>query len=253
MTNSESQVDIAPADADSRPRAALYVDGFNLYHPINAMGENHLKWSCLWCLGEIICENGGQRLERVVFCTAVPKIERDAGKHDRHVRFNSAQKARGVLVVPGHYVPEPVEVDGIPTGETKWTEKQTDINVALELLFDGLDEKYDVAFLLSADTDQVATARMFHQRLSPRGKKLIGIAPPGRKTPMGYGQYGVGGFTLTKYQIERAVMPGTIQGQEKLIVRPTEYDPPADWIHPDERPKERPAKAPKKWGKPVRA
>lgn len=253
MTDNESQPQSLAELGDPRPRAALYVDGFNLYHPIKEMRENHLKWASLWRLGELLCEKGGQRLERVVFCTAVPKIDRDAGKHDRHIKFNAAQKACGVAVVLGHYVPEPIELDGVPTGEHRWTEKQTDINVALELLFDGLDDRFEVAFLLSADTDQVATARVFKERLSTRGKQLIGVAPPGRKTPVGYGQYGIKGLTLTKYQIEQCIMPATIQGPEKLIVRPEEYAPPGDWIHPDHRPKGAPPKPPKKWGKAVRA
>lgn len=236
-------------------RAALYVDGFNLYHPIVRFGPggNHLKWACLWRLGEILCEKGGQRLTKVVFCTAVPKVDRDAGKHDRHVRFNSALRARGVTIVEGHYVPEEIEENGVATGRKKWTEKQTDINVSLCLLFDGLDDEYDVAFLLTADTDQVATARVFTERLSPNGKTLIGVAPPDRVIPVGYGKYGVKGTVLTKYQIERCVMPAEVQAPSKLIIRPKEYDPPEDWTHPDQRPKGKPSKPPKKaaWSKGV--
>ena len=253
VSDAHCQPEAAPESSHARTRAALYVDGFNLYHPINQMNENHLKWACLWRLGEIICEKGGQTLVKVVFCTAVPKVERDVGKHDRHVRFNSAQRARGVEIVLGHYVPEPIEEDGIATGRTKWTEKQTDINVALALILDGLDDAYDVAFLLSADTDQVATARAFSERLSPRGKQLLGVAPPGRSTPSGYSKYGIKGVNLTKHHIERCVMPAEIQGPEKLIIRPPEYIRPEGWIHPDDWPKEKPPKPPKKWGKAVRA
>ncbi len=253
MSEGESQDGSETVPSDTRPRAALYVDGFNLYHPIVQMGENHLKWACLWQLGERLCEKGGQRLVKVVFCTAVPKIERDAGKHDRHIRFNSAQKARGVDVILGHYVPEPIEENGQPTGAKKWTEKQTDINVSLSLLFDGVDDVYDVAFLLSADTDQVATARVFTERLSSQGKTLIGVAPPTRSVPTDYSKYGVKGVTLSKWQIEQCVMPETIAGPDKLIVRPPEYAPPDDWVHPNDRPKGRPGKPPNKWSKGVRA
>jgi hypothetical protein len=253
VNKSGSQDQIAASAADPRRRAALYVDGFNLYHPIREIGENHLKWACLWRLGELICEKGGQSLQRVVFCTAVPKIERDAAKHDRHVRFNSAQKARGVSIVLGHYVPEDILKDGTPTGEKKWVEKQTDINVSLAVLFDGLDDLYDDAFLLSADTDQVATARVFSERLSPHGKRLVGVAPPGRNVPTGYSQFGIKGLTLSKFQIERCVMPEEILGPDKMIRRPVEYVPPADWVHPDDRPKGRPGKPPKNWGKAIRA
>jgi uncharacterized LabA/DUF88 family protein len=233
---------------NKRPRAALYIDGFNLYHPIKRFGEdyNYLKWLSLWGLGLQLTERAGQELVKVVFCTAVPSVRQNAEQRDRHVRYNDAQRACGVTVVSGHYVPENVEQDGIATGEVKWTEKQTDINVALELLFDGLDDVYDVALLLSADTDQVATARAFHQRLEPLGKTLVGVAPPDRKAPQGYSQFGIKSVTLQKFELERCVMPESLMHDGRRIDRPVEYSPPEGWVHPKDRPKRKVPKPPKR-------
>lgn len=238
----------------AKPRAALYIDGFNLYHPIKRMGpeNNHFKWACLWELGVNLTAPKGQELVKVVFCTAVPSMKQNADQRDRHIRFNQAQRAHGVIVVEGHYVPEPIEDNGMPTGATKWTEKQTDINVALELIMDGLDNVYDVALLLSADTDQVATARVFTERLVPLGKSLVGIAPPDRAAPAGYSQYKVPTVTLKKYDIEKCIMPAEIDHAGIMVRRPPEYDPPADWTHPNDLPpKPKVPKAPQKaaWGK----
>jgi hypothetical protein len=237
-----------PKSQESVVRAALYIDGFNLYHPIRRMGadHNHLKWACLWKLGENLTAPMGQKLVKVLFCTAVPSVAQSAEKRDRHTRFNEAQRAHGVHIIEGHYVSEPVEVDGIPNGEVKWTEKQTDINVALELVMDGLDDLYDVALLLSADTDQVTTARVFHERLAPRGKKLVGVAPPDRSAPSGYSLYKVPTVSLKKYDIERCIMSAEIPNGGRMVRRPAEYDPPADWLHPDDRPKGKPPKPPKR-------
>jgi hypothetical protein len=187
---------------------------------------NHLKWACLWKLGENLTAPHGQELVKVVFCTAVPSVRQNADQRDRHVRFNQAQRARGVSVVEGHYVSEPIEDNGIPTGQVKWTEKQTDINVALELIMDGLDNVYDVALLLSADTDQVATARVFSERLKPLGKQLVGVAPPDRSAPSGYSKYGILSVTLKRRDIERCVMPSEIYQGNTLIRRPDEYAHP---------------------------
>lgn len=230
-----------------RLRAALYIDGFNLYHPIRRMGDAfcYLKWASLWRLGENLATPQNQELVKVVFCTAVPSVKQSYEKRDRHIRFNNAQRACGVTVIEGHYVPEPIEDNGVPTGKSKWTEKQTDINVALELLFDGLDNVYDVALLLSADTDQVATARVFSHRLSPHGKKLVGIAPPDRVAPIGYAAYNIPSVKLKQYDIERCVMPEELTLNGAPVRRPAEYDPPAGWVHPDDRPKGRPPKVPK--------
>lgn len=228
-------------------RAALYIDGFNLYHPIRIMGAGnaHLKWSSLWQLGENLTRPRSQTLVKTVFCTAVPTMRQNADKRGRHIRFNDAQRACGVTVIEGHYVPEPIEEDGIPTGRTKWTEKQTDINVALELIIDGLNDVYDVALLLSADTDQVATARVFSESVRPLGKTLVGVAPPNRAAPIGYSAYQVASVELKQYDIERCVMPEWVEGNGIRVQRPAEYEPTDGWVHPDNRPKGRPAKVPK--------
>ena len=187
-----------------------------------------------------------------MFCTAVPSVKQDAGKRYRHIRFNEAQRAYGVMVIEGDYVPEPIEENGIPTGATKWTEKQTDINVALHLLLDGLDNEYDVALLLSADTDQVATARVFSERLRPLGKRLIGVAPPDRNVPIGYAPFNIPSVQLKQFDIERCVMPEVVSAGGAVVRRPPEYAPPHGWIHPDDRRKDRPPPPPKNWGKAVR-
>lgn len=228
-------------------RAALYVDGFNLYHPIHRMGGewSHLKWASLWRLGENLVRPQQQELVKVLFCTAVPSIRQDMGKRQRHEQFNDAQRACGVTVINGHYVPEDIEDNGVPTGHKKWTEKQTDINVALELIMDGLDDIYDVALLLSADTDQVATARVFAERLAPLGKRFVGVAPPDRKAPAGYSEFNIRSVTLKREDIEQCVMQETLQYGGRQITRPPEYAPPDNWMHPDDRPKGKPPKVPK--------
>ena len=240
---------------DAKIRAALYIDGFNLYHPILRMGakNNHLKWACLWQLGMNLAAAKGQKLVKVVFCTAVPSVRQNSHQRDRHIKFNNAQRASGVTIIEGHYVPENIEVAGIPTGETKWTEKQTDINVCLELIMDGFDDVYDVAMLLSADTDQVATARVFTERLAPLGKSLLGVAPPDRSAPSGYSRYKIPSVVLKKFDIERCIMPEEITFDGIMIRRPVEYAPPEGWIHPNDLPKAKPPKAPKKWGPAVKA
>lgn len=239
MERDESQ---PPVERDSgetrgeRPaslRAALYVDGFNLYYPIHEWGPDwcYLKWASLRRLGEIICEPHGASLERVVLCTAVPAHYPD--KRDRHNTFNAAQRANGVDIILGHHMHD---------GE-KYNEKQTDINVALSLILDGCDDIYDMAILLSADSDQAATAKFFTERFPH--KRLLAVAPPDRPVSDKVKPYAFAAFSLNKHTLERCVMRETVQGKTGLIVRPKEYDPPDWWMHPDDRPKGKAPKAPR--------
>lgn len=220
----------------------MYIDGFNLYHPIKDSGLNHLKWACLWKLGEMLCAPDGYELAKVVFCTAVPKHLPDSMA--RHQTFNAAQIARGVLVIKGHHVPE----------AGGYSEKQSDINVALSVILDGIDDVYDAAYLLSADSDQVATAKFFRQRFHGV-KQLYAAIPFGKTYPTDYSGLGVHRREVSIQMLERCVMPAQVQGKSGLINRPKEYDPPAEWMHPDQRPKTKPGKPPKKgaWSKAFKA
>jgi hypothetical protein len=223
-------------------RGALYIDGFNLYHPIHQTGMNFLKWACLTRLGQMLCQPEGLQLVKVVFCTAVPKHL--PGSFGRHLTFNNAQAARGVLILKGHHVP----ADGT------YSEKQSDINVALSLICDGEDDVYDSAFLLSADSDQVATAKFFAERFYPKGKRLFAAIPPGQTYPPDYKGLNVPRRNISTQMMERCVMPEQVEGSRGLINRPAEYAPPEGWVHPDARPTSKPPKPPKRgaWSKAVR-
>ncbi|WP_156001011.1 MULTISPECIES: hypothetical protein [unclassified Sphingopyxis] len=139
---------------------------------------------------------------------------------------------------PGDFVLHHVPADG------GYSEKQSDINVALSVICDGEDDVYDGAFLLSADSDQVATAKFFKARLEEKGKRLFAAIPPGQTYPPDYKGLGVPRRNISLPMIERCVMGAQVEGANGLINRPPEYDPPADWVHPDDRPKGKPPKIP---------
>lgn len=205
------------------------MDGFNLYHPIHERGEPFLKWASLWKLGEIFCRKNDLQLVKVVFCTAVPQD--DVGKRDRHNTFNAAQIAYGVTVLKGHHVIDPQT--------RRRSEKQSDINVALSLMTDAQDDVFDWAFLLSADSDQGATARFFSERHPT--KALVGVAPLTKEVPDKVIPYCISHFVMTLDQLEEAVMPQFVTGLSgKLIRCPADYARPVGWVHPDDRPKKLP-------------
>ena len=165
------------------------------------------------------------KLVKVIFCTALPENAED--KRSRHVKFNNAQTASGVDVMLGHYIFDP--------DQNKYCEKQTDINLALSVITDAQDDVFDIAYLISADSDQASTARFFKTRFPQ--KTLFSIAPPNMTPPTKMQGYVAKSFTLPLDALEASIFQGNVQGKKGLIVRPTEYDPPKGWVHPDLRPK----------------
>jgi uncharacterized LabA/DUF88 family protein len=211
----------------------MYIDGFNLYYAVAELNENYLKWADLWRLSNQIIAKQSEELVKVVFCTAY--YPGDHSKRIRHELFKRALEVSGVACMFGHYIHEPMDCHACGHEWSKATEKETDINVALALFDDAYQGVFDHAYLLSADSDQAATAKMFKTRFPE--KRLTSVVPPGREPSKSVMAHADARILLTRDHFERVVMPGMIESPGGLIVRPHEYDPPAGWVHPDKRPK----------------
>ena len=214
-------------------RSHFYIDGFNLYHSIDDLGESFLKWCNLWKLSEGIAHSRGEALVGVTFCTAY--YPGDHGKRIRHEAYKKALEAVGVKCVWGHYVTEPASCKKCNVEWTKRTEKETDINVALELYDDAVRDVYDTAYLITADSDQAATARMLKKRYP--NKALVSVAPPGRRHSKDILHHAKGSISLTRDQIERAHFGHAVMVDGvPPVLRPREYNPPEGWVPFERRP-----------------
>lgn len=152
-------------------------------------------------------------LVRVVWCTAKHP---DPDKADRWTTYRNALVATGVVAIPGHFT-EPPHIE----------EKAGDVNVALHLMLDAVDGVYDIAYLISADSDQVATAQLFRKRFGPTTatpRKLISVAPPGRPHSGRVMSCVDQCLSLSKADIENHLLPPQLQGRDgHPVVRPARY------------------------------
>lgn len=227
-------------------RAGLFIDGFNLYHALQDLGQNHLKWANLWRLGEDIIPSQSQQLVTVQFCTAY--FPGDHGKRIRHDAYKRALELSGVECHWGHYADDH---RACPSCNHQWirpSEKQTDINVALSVFDAARQNKIDHAYILSADSDQAATVTWFTGAFPDKAITLV-IPPnrPGSKLMRDKG--GRQKIQLNASHFERCHFGAVVTDGTTTINRPFEYDPPQGWIHPDDRPKDKAPKIPKgtKW------
>lgn len=214
-------------------RSALYVDGFNLYHAVRELGDAYLKWCNLWRLGETIIPTHSEELVKVVFCTAY--YPGDSQKRWRHDQFMNALRNAGVECVIGHYIHEERDCRECGHSWQQPNEKASDLNLGLSLITDAREGVFDRAYLLTADSDQAATARFLKETVE--GKSLVTVAPPGRNFSANIEKYADGRIALSRDHIERSLFPQTVLGKNGLPHgrRPREYDPPANWVHPDNR------------------
>lgn len=223
-------------------RGALYIDGFNLYHAIDDLGKPYLKWLNLWRMGELVARGHARRLERAVFCSAY--FPGDHGKKVRHKAYIDALENVGVQTRLGHTTKEPMECKRKNGGcGHRWDqprEKETDINLSLAILEDAYEDVYDVAFIVTADTDQAGTLK-FMRRKFPYKKTIMVVPPmaPGSKRAPSKHLRDLSNLTiqLTESHLDACVFPGMVMADGRpTVVRPHEYAPADGWVHPDDRP-----------------
>lgn len=157
-------------------RAAFYVDGYNLYHGIDALGRPHLKWFSIRDYAEFVSGRNAEALVKVRYFSALPSYRPNSvGRHQTYLR---ALKSTGVEYLLGKFKDKPRRC---PSCRHQWIgheEKETDVNIAVQLIEDGIDDLADVVYVVSADSDLAPGIRVM-QRKFP-GIDFVSISPPNR-------------------------------------------------------------------------
>ncbi|MCS7041202.1 MAG: NYN domain-containing protein [Bryobacteraceae bacterium] len=178
-------------------KAALYVDGFNFYYGVRnhfKAGEPRRGFSLsglVWCDFRALVERHflepDTKLLRIRYFTA-PVTEQVEAKQDEHARYENwlraARTIPGLQVIFGYYRPrrkaaKNKEAAGDPLAAVDQLrqEKETDVNIAVEMLLDAIAGQFDTAYLLSGDTDQIPAVAAAAFRLRPHRRVRV-LVPP---------------------------------------------------------------------------
>ncbi len=161
-------------------RTNVYVDGFNFYYGC-LKGTPH-RWLDLGAYFRTVFPHN--HIHRIRYFTALAKSWDDPGQPQRQLTYLRALRTMANLTIhDGHYavhkkwrrlVHPPVLP--APQAARVWIaeEKGSDVNLASHLLMDGFDRDYEVAIVVSNDSDLVEPIRLVRQRLGLK----VGILNP---------------------------------------------------------------------------
>lgn len=181
-------------------RARVYIDGFNLYYRL--LKKTDLKWTNLLKLSEELLRPGDS-IEEIKYFTA--DVTSRAGDEEAPVRqqtyFRALKTIPNFQIIKGKFLSKTVtrplvgqKHRFVEVHDTE--EKGSDVNLASHLLMDGFQKRYDVALVLSQDTDLIEPLRMVSHELkktvvlgwmdgSNPGKKHRDVANSIRHVSMG--------------------------------------------------------------------
>lgn len=152
-------------------RYCFYIDGFNMYYALNCKYP-HFKWLNYYRLAQSVLL-AHDKLEQVNYFSAYITWKPD--NYKRHQDYITALRGAGVDFVPGRFKSKDVRCHCCRKVFKTHEEKQTDVNIAIRLLSDAVEDKYDRAVIVSADSD-LTPAILAVRKLFPN--KQVGVMFP---------------------------------------------------------------------------
>lgn len=205
--------------AELARRTIVYVDGFNLYHALDDLHDDSLKWLCLRRLSESILRDG-EDLKQVKYFSAYATWMPDA--FQRHRDYVAALQAEGVKFIEGKFKKKYLRCKVCRAQYQTHEEKETDVNIGIHLVADTLQGSFDRAVVISADTDMACALKMARELSGT--KQIDVVAPPGR---MKFARSMAPLFELPKGKIRAARLRDVYDlGGGKQVRVPVKYQPP---------------------------
>jgi len=158
-----------------KERVIVYVDGFNLYFGLLEAGFDRYKWLNIEGLVQSILKPD-QQLVSIRYFTS--RVSNDPDKQKRQSIYIEALETTGIKIYYGHYQRSKIECRRCGNVWATYNEKKTDVNIATQMLVDAYLDRFDMAMLLSGDTDLVPPIKAVHEYF--KGKRVFVAFPPKR-------------------------------------------------------------------------
>ena len=159
-------------------RVIAYVDGYNLYY-----GLRHKQWKWFYWLNiQLLAEHlvkPDQKLVGTKYFTTI--VNYPEGRHKRQAVFLEALQTLPKLeLFYGHFLATSVTCRNCGLTYDTHHEKMTDVNIAVELMTDAFQDKFETALLISADSDLVGPVKTMRRLFE--NKKVVVAFPPARSS-----------------------------------------------------------------------
>ena len=217
-------------------KTVVYVDGFNLYYNCfkgkRNLQRRHLRWLDLRKLAEQILKN--DEIVEINYYTAMvssrasdsrrplrqqaypQSLSAYAGVRVHHGQFRKTKRT-GRLVRPG---------DGVEVEQTVeiMQEKGSDVCLTTHMLLDGFQDRYELAVVLSNDSDYAEPIRVIADVLN----KSVGVISPDVNVSKQLAKLATFARSLDLNLLESSQLPDEILRSDGIVLTR-----PAYWTKPE--------------------
>ena len=158
-------------------RVSVYIDGFNLYFGLKDSGFKRFYWLDLVALATAFVRPGST-LEHVHYFTARIRSTgtNDASIQRQAVYLDALATLPSLTIHYGHFLVKNAHCKRCGSNWPTFEEKMSDVNLAVQLVLDACDDRFDTAIIVSGDSDLTTPIRRIRARF-PAKRVLIAFPP----------------------------------------------------------------------------
>jgi len=158
-------------------KANVYVDGFNLYY--GAVKGTPYRWLDIAAMCRLLLPH--DQINQIKYFTALinPRPQDPDQPTRQQTYLRALRTIPNLAIILGHFLTHDVMMPLAPPANgyvkvTKTEEKGSDVNLATHLLVDGYHGDYEIAVIVSNDSDLLAPIQVVTQEF----KKPVGLLNP---------------------------------------------------------------------------
>lgn len=203
-------------------RVIAYIDGFNLYFGLKSKGWKRLYWLSPGLLARNLLKPGQVLAATKYFTSRISPTLRDPDKPKRQATWLEAVELEaGTTIHYGHYLAKTMTCYTCRASWSSPEEKMTDVKIAIELLRDAYEDAFDVALLISADSDLAPAIEAV--RAGRPAKRVIVASPPDRESKK-LESVATASFRIGRKKLVDSQLPDEVVKPDGFILRR-----PAKW------------------------
>lgn len=204
-------------------RVIAYIDGFNLYFGLKSKSWKRLYWLSPGRLAGNLLKPDQVLVATKYFTSRISPTPRDPDKPKRQTTWLEAVELEaGTVIHYGHYLGKTVTCRSCGASWSSPEEKMTDVKIAIELLKDAYEDAFDVAIIVSGDSDLAPAIQAV--RAGRPGKRLIVASPPDRESKK-LESVATASFRIGRKKLVDSQLPDEVVKPDGFILRrPTKWN-----------------------------
>ena len=161
---------------DKKERVVAYVDGFNLYFGMKEGNHNDTLWLDVQKLAKNLLKPNQELVYTKYFTSRVRNHPQKEKRQSTYI--DAIDTLSECKIYYGHYQSQVEECRRCGHTYPYANEKMTDVNIAVQILTDAYSDKFDMALLITGDSDLVPPINSVHSLFN--NKRVVVAFPPNR-------------------------------------------------------------------------